>query len=82
MSGSIAGSGSEPEDRDQRRVTEQIDTWRKQLINLARSNRLLYFRIRGCRHLRSHAIQTSLSRWRIAFSGEGRGASTSPLNLR
>src|SRR6185437_1561719 len=44
MSGSIAGGGSELEDRDQRRVAEQIDTWRKQLINLARSNRLLYFR--------------------------------------
>ena len=25
-------------------MAEQIDTWRKQLINLARSNRLLYFR--------------------------------------
>jgi hypothetical protein len=44
MSGSIAGGGSELEDRDQRRVAEQLDTWRKQLINLARSNRLLYFR--------------------------------------
>ena len=44
MSGSIAGGGNELEDRDQRRVAEQIDTWRKQLINLARSNRLLYFR--------------------------------------
>ena len=44
MSGSIAGGGSEFEDWDQRRVAEQIDAWRKQLINLARSNRLLYFR--------------------------------------
>lgn len=44
MSGSIAGGGSELGDRDQRRVADQIDTWRKQLINLARSNRLLYFR--------------------------------------
>ena len=44
MGGSIAGGGSELKGRDQRRVIEQIDTWRKQLINLARSNRLLYFR--------------------------------------
>src|SRR6266536_1362742 len=44
MSESIANVGSVLEDRDQRRVVDQIDTWRKQLINLARSNRLLYFR--------------------------------------
>ena len=44
MSGSTASGGSGLESRDQRRVAEQVDTWRKQLINLARSNRLLYFR--------------------------------------
>ena len=44
MSESLSNVGSKLEDRDQRRVVEQIDTWRKQLINLARSNRLLYFR--------------------------------------
>jgi hypothetical protein len=44
MSESFANIGSELEDRDQRRVVDQIDTWRKQLINLARSNGLLYFR--------------------------------------
>lgn len=32
-------------DREQlQRVLDQVDVWRKQLINLARSNRLLYFR--------------------------------------
>jgi very-short-patch-repair endonuclease len=40
------------EDRDQRRVVDQIDTWRKQLINLVRSNRLLYFR-----HTRTSTIE-------------------------
>ncbi|MHB8244085.1 MAG: DUF3320 domain-containing protein [Acidimicrobiales bacterium] len=32
------------DDADGRRVLDQLDVWRKQLINLARSNRLLYFR--------------------------------------
>jgi very-short-patch-repair endonuclease len=32
------------DEADHRRVLDQLDIWRKQLINLARSNRLLYFR--------------------------------------
>ncbi len=38
--------GTEPvlQGRARRRVLEQIDVWRKELINLARTNRLLYFR--------------------------------------
>lgn len=35
-----------------RRVIDQLDIWRKQLINLARSNRLLYFR-----HTRSSTLE-------------------------
>jgi len=52
MSESIANVASKLGDRDQRRVVDQIDTWRKQLINLARSNRLLYFR-----HMRMSTLE-------------------------
>ena len=37
---SATGSG----DHEQERVLDQIEVWRKQLINLSHSNRLLYFR--------------------------------------
>ena len=36
------------------RLLDQLDVWRKQLINLARSNRLLYFR-----HTRSSTLEIS-----------------------
>ena len=36
--------GGELGDVDRSRVVDQLEVWRKQLINLARSNRLLYFR--------------------------------------
>src|SRR5579875_3893647 len=39
----VQGTG-ELGDADRSRVVDQLHVWRKQLINLARSNRLLYFR--------------------------------------
>src|SRR5213592_4848716 len=61
MSESIASVGSKLGDRDQRRVIDQIDTWRKQLINLARSNRLLYFR-----HTRMSTLELACGHDRLA----------------
>lgn len=46
-----AGTGPDGESGRQR-VPAQIDIWRKELINLARSNRLLYFR-----HTRSSTLE-------------------------
>ena len=77
MSESIASGGSKLGDRDQRRVVDQIDTWRKQLINLARSNRLLYFR-----HTRMSTLEIACGPDKLVevadrLLAEGRGASTS-----
>lgn len=44
MSDQNPTTGGIVNENDRRRIIDQIDIWRKQLINLARSNRLLYFR--------------------------------------
>lgn len=44
MSEAIGHAGRDLDEADRRRVLDQLDIWRKQLINLARSNRLLFFR--------------------------------------
>lgn len=47
--------------KERERVLDQVDVWRKQLINLARSNRLLYFR-----HTRTSTLEITESPERLA----------------
>ncbi len=52
----MSGTGDQRDgvlaEADRGRVLDQLDIWRKQLINLARSNRLLYFR-----HTRTSTVE-------------------------
>jgi very-short-patch-repair endonuclease len=51
----LMGDASAADDPARQRVLDQVDVWRKELINLTRRNRLLYFR-----HTKTSTLEISL----------------------